>query len=515
MSINVFSGFYTESNRDRRLELETCLYKNYKNKNINFIVLESQDRLKFNDFFSGIRSYGGKDDINIICNSDIYFDDTILLTQKILDNQVYALNRWAVHPNGDCIHYDMLGSSDAWVFRGIPENINGDFYLGYWGCDGRLGHEIVKAGYELLNPSLSIRVLHLHLANIRNYNALINKVPGPYVGAPACYLDDPKPAGTFMAVPFETPNNYNVSKYKFVFFYNNWHKGDLHVSRGFVKSIIEEIKPGNPKMDFYYGHYNEPNILSDLPAKYDNRYLEFLKGEMHTPYFERDGGVFINTWYGVEHYKHYNLFGISFDCLYEVLKTPAKAVQVDLDKIDVKRLFPDIRFNAYGVQAINVSFMRDKINVLISNGPVHSGQTHNYSMNPLIKRLAESFAGVNFLVTNVEVAKVQLSNVFYTGDIIGKKGCDLNENAYLSTLCQIIVGRCSGVYTFALNRTNLFDRDCNIMCFSDYPDQLGDYWLGKKFAGKIGFRGKSDNYRTQNLNVIFDKIAKKIREIIK
>jgi hypothetical protein len=53
------------------------------------------------------------------------------------------------------------------------------------------------------------------------------------------------------------------------------------------------------------------------------------------------------------------------------------------------------------------------------------------------------------------------------------------------------------------------------MCFSDYPDQLGDYWLGKKFAGKIGFRGKSDNYRTQNLNVIFDKIAKKIREIIK
>jgi hypothetical protein len=195
-----------------------------------------------------------------------------------------------------------------------------------------------------------------------------------------------------------------------------------------------------------------------------------------------------------------------------VLKTPAKAVQVDLDKIDVKRLFPDIRFNAYGVQAINVSFMRDKINVLISNGPVHSGQTHNYSMNPLIKRLAESFAGVNFLVTNVEVAKVQLSNVFYTGDIIGKKGCDLNENAYLSTLCQIIVGRCSGVYTFALNRTNLFDRDCNIMCFSDYPDQLGDYWLGKKFAGKVAFRGKSDNYKTQNLNVIFDKIAKKIRE---
>lgn len=205
MSINMFVSTYHDANRRRMAELKLCLDKNRKNKNFNLIVRESNTRLTFNDFFEDIRNHGDDKGVNIMCNSDIYFDDTILLTEKILENQVYALNRWDWHPYNEPIHYNMLGSSDVWVFRGIPKNINGAFFLGNWGCDGRLGYEIIKAGYELYNPSLSIKTVHLHHVNVHNYDLFNDQVSGPYMGAPACYLDDLKPAITFTANPGENP----------------------------------------------------------------------------------------------------------------------------------------------------------------------------------------------------------------------------------------------------------------------------------------------------------------------
>lgn len=205
MSINVFTSIYHDANRRRQVELKLCLDKNRKNKHFNLIVRESNTRMTFNDFFEDIRKHGDDKGVNIVCNSDIYFDDTVLLTEQILETQVYALNRWDWHPYNEPIHYNMLGSSDVWVFRGIPKNINGDFYLGNWGCDGRLGYEIIKAGYSLYNPSLSIKTVHLHHVNVHNYDLFNDQVVGPYMGAPACYLDDLKPAITFTASPGENP----------------------------------------------------------------------------------------------------------------------------------------------------------------------------------------------------------------------------------------------------------------------------------------------------------------------
>lgn len=511
-NINVFTNFYSSPSKDRNLELENCLFRNCKDKNINLIAIESENRLEFNDFFKAIENYGDNNGINIICNSDIYFDDSILLTKKMSQNHVYALNRWDVIPSGVSVHYRMLGSADVWVFNGIPKNIKGNQGLGIWGCDGRIGYEIVKAGYELFNPSNSIKTLHYHISNIRNYTYK-NIISGPYMGALPCSLEELIPAKEFNAKPPRTLLNKvpNKKKYNFIYFYNNWHNGDLHVSRDVVKKIISQVEEKD--VSFYYGHNCDPNILADIPAVYDNRYSNLLKTNVDTSYFEKDGGIFINTWYGVEKFKYYNQLDPTFDCIYEVLLEPAKQVGVDLEQFNLVDLFPNIGFNKYNVEKINLSFMDGKINVLISNGMVYSAQTKNYNMNGLIKKLSDGFCDVNFIITNVDSVKVNAPNVFYTKDLINIAGCDLNENAYIGTKCQIIVGRCSGAYTFSLNRQNLFDRDCTLLCFCDYPEHLDDFWVGKKFSGKIKFRSKSHNYKTQDINFIYGKISETIKSV--
>lgn len=188
--INVFCNYYEDSNPIRRAEVDFCIYKNCNNSLINFIILQSQDRLKFTYFFHRINQLTSENDINIICNSDIYFDETVLLANKMEHNEAYALSRWDVQPNGEVVHFNRADSQDTWIFKGNIKNINADFYLGWRGCDNALSDRIEKAGYKLKNPSKSIKTYHLHTSNIRNYSSKNNDhlVPGPYKTVPPCSL---------------------------------------------------------------------------------------------------------------------------------------------------------------------------------------------------------------------------------------------------------------------------------------------------------------------------------------
>jgi hypothetical protein len=140
---------------------------------------------------------------------------------------------------------------------------------------------------------------------------------------------------------------------KNLFFYNNWHNGDLHVSRGIVNYIVNIVKDKNPNMGFYYGHYNDPEILKDLPVIYDSNYLKYLNDKKHENFFIRDESLFINTWYGVNNYLYYNEFGPTFDCIFELMKVPDKQLDIDLNEVDIKKLIPKINFNKYEVKKNN------------------------------------------------------------------------------------------------------------------------------------------------------------------
>lgn len=167
--MNLFISLYQEENPNRLGELMYCFAENLKHPLIKRVfILNEGLNLKhpyqilidefptFNDYFNYINAVTLKDDINIIANSDIYFDETLKEAEKIKDNECYAICRQGMPQNY------WGGSQDVWVFRGKTRDIDGSFPIGMPGSDNRLAHMIFKAGYDIKNPMHSIKCWHKH-----------------------------------------------------------------------------------------------------------------------------------------------------------------------------------------------------------------------------------------------------------------------------------------------------------------------------------------------------------------
>ena len=179
--IRLFYNYYEDTNPIRKKEIDFCLQKNLQNKFLNVIIIEQQGRLTYNDFFNRINKIITNDnDISIICNSDIFFDETIELANKIENKQFFALSRWDWQENHPPVFFNRQDSQDTWIMRGPILNVDGNFSLGKRGCDNRIAHEFQKAGYKVTNPGKTIKTYHVHSSNIRNYN-FNDVVPGPYL----------------------------------------------------------------------------------------------------------------------------------------------------------------------------------------------------------------------------------------------------------------------------------------------------------------------------------------------
>lgn len=210
MSKILFTSFYQDRNPIRQAELEHCMRMNVNNANIDkivvvlegkcedFPVLNYTDRIEvieaqrptFRQFFDLANLLCKQGDIAIISNTDIYFDTTI----KELDRVVWhlpmcvALSRWHQHENGQIILHNEKYSQDVWIFKTPILNMQyADFYMGIAGCDNRIAYEIHKAGYHLINPSQTIRSIHYHMSEVRNYS-MDERIPKPYLPVPVTAL---------------------------------------------------------------------------------------------------------------------------------------------------------------------------------------------------------------------------------------------------------------------------------------------------------------------------------------
>ena len=184
--INLFTTYHIEKYPVRAEELRKCLIKNLKCKLIsNIYVLSEHEkntflmdnnvnlikvskRRTFNEFFNAINSVTSKNDINIISNSDIYFDNSLEELKELkMDNICLGLTRWDILINGKARLTEQKNSQDTWIFKGKIKKINGDYSIGIPGCDNKLAYEIVEAGYRIVNPSITIKSYHLHTSNYR------------------------------------------------------------------------------------------------------------------------------------------------------------------------------------------------------------------------------------------------------------------------------------------------------------------------------------------------------------
>ena len=122
------------------------------------------------------------DHINVIANSDIYFDETLELAQGILPRQVYALSRWDKEGIA-LVPYHKKDSQDAWIVLGEVPHLSAPFQMGVPGVDNALVHSLRMYGMTVTNPCKSIRAIHVHESAYRTYGEGRGK-PKPYRYAP-------------------------------------------------------------------------------------------------------------------------------------------------------------------------------------------------------------------------------------------------------------------------------------------------------------------------------------------
>lgn len=217
MRNNLIVNYYRDKVVERTNELDFCILENIKNELIdNIVVIANQsdmnhldsicpseskqkmipiitgDRPSFNDYFRITSIFSDENNINIISNLDIIIPAESLIAipyYMTTEKTCLALSRWdinngAAYKNNSTL-FDRWDSQDTWVFKGgVPIIADADIQLGKAGCDNKIAYLLEQSGYNVINPSKTIKTYHLHLTNIRNYTDVvgqaIERIPPPY-----------------------------------------------------------------------------------------------------------------------------------------------------------------------------------------------------------------------------------------------------------------------------------------------------------------------------------------------
>jgi len=283
-----------------------------------------------------------------------------------------------------------------------------------------------------------------------------------------------------------------------IYFYNAWHNGDLHVSRTFVRYIMENIKAEN----YFYMHNNSPTVLQDIPNLHQQPYS--LNIQNKHGYFKRGNDVYINTWYCSYNNEYLNNNEMTIFVLINIFKRTLKELFGHEILNNPLYFLPRIdytKFNVFKVDDLVAIDTRKK--VLICNNTADSGQSENFDFDPVIETISNQYPDILFIISNKK-RYIEKGNVRYCEDIIPYPN-NLNEISYLSKFCSVIVGRLSGPQTFSAIQDNFLDSKKKIITFvktgiNGYT--FGDGSFGVTSLLPEGQRATfihSDNFRFENI----------------
>ncbi|MFH1358883.1 MAG: putative nucleotide-diphospho-sugar transferase [archaeon] len=210
VKINLIVQYFVCLDKERQKEYDACLKKNIENNHIKKIYLFLEEDIN-NDLtrnnkiekviikkrmtFSDVFTFANKNlegEIVAFANADIFFDDSLINLKKFdfdKNNFFMALTRYNLFDDGKmqlmigspkygtyndlCFQkrFDSDGgpmewtSQDAWVFKSPvkEELINiSNFELGRLHCDGVIIWNAKYVGYNIINPCLDLRAIHVH-----------------------------------------------------------------------------------------------------------------------------------------------------------------------------------------------------------------------------------------------------------------------------------------------------------------------------------------------------------------
>ena len=213
MKTCLLTTYYVSESEERNRENARSLAENIRLPLIDQIFLVLQDdrapavpegakiahirlgrRPRFCDFFEITNCMREEGTRFIIANSDIYFNETLSLLDSVsLDNTIVLLTRWDLCRDGTLAFDNNYNCQDAWIYSGSMPPELGRFPIGQHGCDNRLLFELGEHRFRLVNPSLCVQSVHVHMSALRPYLADPNYqyVPPPYRFSLPAGLSDP------------------------------------------------------------------------------------------------------------------------------------------------------------------------------------------------------------------------------------------------------------------------------------------------------------------------------------
>jgi hypothetical protein len=198
--IRLFSVWYDAQNPIRQGELLECLRRNLANPHIGQIWLwqysgpapgrETKLMIRgenhpptFDELFALANAVCAPGDVAVIANTDVWWDETAALIEKIGPNQFYALLRR--ESDGQLNSTPDAGprwdSQDAWIFRPPIRPVGAAFSLGRPRNDNALAYRLWRLNFDLRNPAKTIRLHHLHASGIRPYASGKYRIPPPWM----------------------------------------------------------------------------------------------------------------------------------------------------------------------------------------------------------------------------------------------------------------------------------------------------------------------------------------------
>jgi len=217
-----------------------------------------------------------------------------------------------------------------------------------------------------------------------------------------------------------------------------------------------------------------------------------------------DHVVYINMWIGRDGRYVLPNVGVVVENHYKMHNDMLKSMRLPKLSKEPFYYIPRIDYHVYvkkGVDNFVESNTKERL-ILICNGNVHSNQAKNFDFTPVIGKICDTFPEYQF----VETQKTELvkENLAYTGDIIGETpGTDLNEISYLSTFCDVSIGRNSGPHVFSQVLDNWVDKYKTNLSFT-YAKNSSHFVLSDDLPMKKEWSGAED---TQG-------VFKKICEVI-
>uniref|UniRef100_A0A6C0DIW9 Glycosyltransferase n=1 Tax=viral metagenome TaxID=1070528 RepID=A0A6C0DIW9_9ZZZZ len=186
---------YKSPNKTRNKELQKCLRKNLENPYIDEILLfiEGKDvevpvdkkikqvpmksRLSYANCIDAIQKVVGPGKLVVFANADIYLEKSWKAIWSVnMKDIFFALLRWEeVDGKEPTLFGPRNDSQDTWAIHSdsvLNKTWNLDAFnipFGKAGCDNAILVEFLRNKFKIINPAMSLKTIHVHASEIRNY----------------------------------------------------------------------------------------------------------------------------------------------------------------------------------------------------------------------------------------------------------------------------------------------------------------------------------------------------------